>query len=351
LPANVGAGGAIRASARPYRGVTCLPLRVPDWNHPPKSGDSGAAMSTKERTAWDPRLWPYNSDLRRLRKEVLERPTLKELDARAPAGLQGPLRSAYSAVAASIRPAIGAYVLVVLAYYGLLIWGVVSDNLMFTSGVTGLAMIFYVLILIRGRRIARLNAPAWTMIGLVRLIAKLEDQPERWADFSFRRGVNADVESLARRVEGLPQATGARDPASILELQKWAAGVASWFRQLKLWVAWPNPFTYTDLLHELARALELTVQGRWRELPTAAAPEAIPGPSRVARAAWFLLGLALLAATGLGLAYSAKLGPAATFLAPLVGVVALTALTKAGLSLQNVVDSKKALDSLRGDGK
>jgi hypothetical protein len=249
------------------------------------------------------------------------------------------------------RPVLFAFLPLVFVFYGGFVWSVLEERYDWTA-VVGVAFLgAYVLLFMLALRAGRLIAPDSATVHLAGLIADLEKDPERWTTFTFRRQVIQQLEGIARSLELFPQVTRTRDAASTLEVERWGRGVAAYFRKLKLWVVWPGPFTYTDLLHELADALELAAQGRWRELPVAEAPESTPGVSRLARAGWFTLGLVLLAATGLGLAYSAELGPAATFLAPLVGVVALTALAKGGLSVQNIADSKKALDSLRADGK
>jgi hypothetical protein len=78
---------------------------------------------------------------------------------------------------------------------------------------------------------------------LLGVIEYLEKHPQRWNDLNFRAKVIRRIEGVARTIEKLPRQVGGATSHPWLLAR--AYGAATSIRELKLWVATPNPFTFT----------------------------------------------------------------------------------------------------------
>jgi len=101
-------------------------------------------------------------------------------------------------------------------------------------------------------------------------------------------------------------------------------------RALKIWVAQPNPFTYTDLIWRLSNDLVVVIDGRWFELPESDYPQKIR--TKWEKALFIMLAITSAAAAIAIIALGSKLGPAATVLSSVLGIIAVALLSPAGIS-------------------
>lgn len=294
----------------------------------------------------------HRANLRRLAESTAALPTLGDLERRCTPGLLEFARRHFAAVQRTGLKFLLVALPTYLVAYAYLVFTIVQGRNQIMGAA---AMILFVCLYFVGLRHVRLKQRRLVVGRIVlegaRAIERLERHPESWQEPDEKRALLSDLESIARLWESFPRTTGPGDPHTSAEVEQWAQRVAAHIRSLKLWVIWPQDLSYTDLLHELGSATGAVLEGRWSDVPQSTAPDPAPRPTRLLRAGLVALGLALLTVAGLAAVYSTQLGPAVTGLAPLVGIAGLTALGQAGLSLQSIVDSKKALDALRGTAK
>ncbi|WP_091115568.1 hypothetical protein [Geodermatophilus dictyosporus] len=268
-----------------------------------------------------------------LRRQIRNSGVLSAVDA----GLGGSLPAilARQRVAVSwirvIRPLIAALLMVglglLVGYAGALRastpWVVVG------AVISGAGYVIEIVLLVLGNRVA---TPATTVIDTKDLVLFLERHEADWGDLGTQRTILLRLESLARKYERLPLmlATGSRQERQ--ELRRRGAQMAGDLRSLKRRVHTPSTFPVEHLLVHLRRHLSLQVCNRWDRLPLGVTPEDFDGSSRSARILTYALGGVLLViAVALPIVGSVW-GFPGTAGGLVVSVIAVTVLTRAGLS-------------------
>lgn len=181
----------------------------------------------------------------------------------------------------------------------------------------------------------RLALPHALETEILRLVVLIEGNPSHWEqDLAFKRNINRRLEACARQIETLPLVFGlGGDPVNSRRIATMTGGAAARFREYKIWVLQPGPFTFTDLLAALVDSLQAVREGRWLMLPKAAFETGFRA-GRLARLGWISLFVAVLVAL-IGVGYAqAQIGVAASTIAATVfGIVLTSILTRLGVKI------------------
>jgi hypothetical protein len=131
-----------------------------------------------------------------------------------------------------------------------------------TAVIVGGIVVGYIFEIMLIQALGRRNAELRLAINLFRLIEILEKNPGRWREVGFQALLNRRIERAAIGLETLPYALRLRDVATLATVLGSARRKAAAMRALKIWVAQPNPFTYTDLIWRLSNDLVVVIDGR-----------------------------------------------------------------------------------------
>lgn len=173
------------------------------------------------------------------------------------------------------------------------------------------------------------------LIRLLRLCVVLERNPEKWPWPHFKTSVNLELERVARLIDRYPTNLETTDALSSGVVGATAAGVAAKFREYKVWVAQPGPFTYTDLIEELTTALYAFASDSWHELPRAV-PQIDKTATRLARFVWAIVFVALVGLLIAIAIFQSNLGAVGSIGASLVAVLIVFVLGKLGVTLSTL---------------
>jgi hypothetical protein len=114
-----------------------------------------------------------------------------------------------------------------------------------TAIVAGGVVLGYIFEIIALRAVGRQAGEYRVALNLFRLIEALEKDPDKWRELEFRARLNWRIERAAMGLETLPYALRLRDPVTLTAIFTSVQRKAAAIRALKIWVAQPNPFTYT----------------------------------------------------------------------------------------------------------
>ena len=178
--------------------------------------------------------------------------------------------------------------------------------------------------------ISRFNNEGLAASRLFRTIAILEQNPSCWQTSSkFRFGIARRLEGVAKSIEHIPLELNSVAPSVKRQFAGISRTKALGIRELQIWAIEPGPFTFTDLVNRLFEDMNTIANGKWYELRSAEHLQQYS--SRWIRVT-AISGSIILAASGIAvLVYSAKVGPAAAVLAPVLFAATLVPLTAAGI--------------------
>jgi hypothetical protein len=116
----------------------------------------------------------------------------------------------------------------------------------------------------RQRRLARIRLAA----AVLALTADLEMNAAEWRSPRMQRHTNRQIELCGRLFEQLPVVYGAYAVSSSkAAVAVRAQRIAQHFRSYAIWLAFPQDFTFTDLVHAFAGAFHHLANGTWFEIP------------------------------------------------------------------------------------
>jgi hypothetical protein len=122
---------------------------------------------------------------------------------------------------------------------------------------------------------------------------------------------------------------------------KRAIGIAEHFRQYGVWVAFPEPATYSDLLVEFLRHVKLVALDRWYELPSAEVQINLK-TNRLERI-MLTIAVVILFAGLLALAvFQGKLGLSGTLASSVLAIIIVLVLARLGLSISSLQQAAEA---------
>jgi hypothetical protein len=170
-------------------------------------------------------------------------------------------------------------------------------------------------------------------VDCLRALEHLEAGPSRWRDPVFRGTVNSKLEKVATDLEKVFRQLQPHDLRTRHLLAERSSAAAAGIRDLKLWVAQPNPFTFTDLADHLIRSLEIILDGRWFDLPRGSATDDL-GARRLQRIIGIVAGF-VLAGGSLAIYATAQSSLAGKVLSPILGLVGFGLLGIVGLPGQS----------------
>lgn len=208
---------------------------------------------------------------------------------------------------------------------------------------------FYYCLLVIG---CFVSVTAWRIRVKERLLAQLLDllftmerNQNHWEATYCQQLLSSRIERCARLFEQLPRSYGGfHVNGSDAIISRRAVGVATHFRQYGLWVAFPGPFTYTDLIAEVRLHYIGVASNHWYDLPSAEV-EINLRTNRVERLVLWLLVVILFAGLLALAVFQAKLGLSGTLASSVLAIIIVLLLARLGLSisaLQKAADAAKA---------
>lgn len=179
-------------------------------------------------------------------------------------------------------------------------------------------------------KVNRSNTEVLAASRFLRIIVILEHNPNRWRSSEFRWDIAQRLELAAKAVERIPLGLKSVAPGIKRQIVESSRMKAQAIRELQLWAIRPNRSTMlTDLIRRLSEDMITITDGRWYELPEPDQPGHYS--SRWTRIA-AISGSIIIAAGGIAvLVFSAKVGPSAAFLAPLLFAGSLALLSAGGI--------------------
>jgi hypothetical protein len=198
-------------------------------------------------------------------------------------------------------------------------------------------------------RVRRGVSPEFLPMRLINLIAMIEHRPDKWGSIAARGRINGQIEQVARLYARFGQELRAGDEKTAEDLDRWSRGLAARMRAMKLWVARPGPFTFTDVLARLSTDLRLAVHGNEHELEWQEPGPRIPSPRRslIVKGAWASLSVLLLGATAAAVVTTETVSAASTLVISLLAAGGLMSLGQAGVPLRQLAEAKTTFDALR----
>lgn len=179
-------------------------------------------------------------------------------------------------------------------------------------------------------KMSRSNREGDAADQLLHVITVLEHNPNRWRSSEFRWDIARRLELAAKGVERIPLGIKSVAPGIKQEMVESGRIKAQAIRELQLWAIRPDgPTVLRDLTGRLASDTIKIADGRWYELPE---PEKFDHSSSRWTRIGAIIGSIVISTGGISvLVFSAKVGPASAFLAPLLFAAALALLSTSGI--------------------
>lgn len=197
-------------------------------------------------------------------------------------------------------------------------------------------------------RVTRKMSCYYAIRSSYRLLALVDESPKRWGDPEFMSEVISRIQLLSRRLEFVPMSLGIRHPSVASRLRYAMVGRADTMRELCTWVFSPRITTRSDLLESLEASTRAMVESRWLDLKGSDAT-AVPLQRGVRLARWGFAILLLILLIGTQV-YAATIGPSASTVATVVGILLVGVMGSVGISSENVSIGTKLAESVAGVG-
>jgi hypothetical protein len=191
--------------------------------------------------------------------------------------------------------------------------------------------------IVYAERFLKLYADDQAMWQIADAIIWVELHPESWSSALRRRQICRALSTCSLAVRTAAYRHVARSDRAVRAMVKPEIEArCKYFEQLKLWVIMPGPFTYTDIIQELCRTLQLYWDKGWLGIPTVPTLEASSAAPPWRKVPFIALAISSMGGLGAVVAYAPHIGPAAVVAAAVIGSVLISALAHLGLSAEGL---------------
>lgn len=138
------------------------------------------------------------------------------------------------------------------------------------------AVIFALVRIRYERRVFYWMPDSLVVTRLLRVLVRIERQPNRWADLAFRRNMISDLEDVALCIEVyIPRRVESGNRVLNVAFRQEAEQMAAAVRNLAKWIVAPKPDTQRQFIERVSSNLVSAIRGNWGDFERVE-PERIP---------------------------------------------------------------------------
>lgn len=195
----------------------------------------------------------------------------------------------------------------------------------------------------------RLSPGGMLVLRVLETATMLEAMPESWSRHDFARTLCRQFNRCAAAMDRFGQSLYWRERAiGSKEIAERTSRISAQFREYKLWVTIPGPFTYTDLVFRLSRAVTLFVDGKWYLLDMYDGPSVPKRKEPLKNLLWTLALVLLVGTFAFVLWQQRNLGFGAAPALILLTLIIMNILSKFGVTAASLQDAAEISKRVSG---